>query len=444
MIFIKFERNNICIPAMTIHGGRLKFHLRNDQTVPVFLLLLFTVALGFFIPATSSGGLIVKIILFILFLVLLYLLVFGSDGMKFLLKKLAVRTQETMADAMPEEAVDDSLWSGFGDAFRLYVQELLTVIRSAVVASCAGFYMQRGNDGLEFNAGENEHGHWNRRMFIDDGSLVDHVAKQKVPVLEDNLPIGTSLDGLPNAEIRSFLGVPLIRDDEVAGVLALGSNATQSFGEADQEFLVRCGELLSHVMTVCRRGLQWEMDQEVFRVLVELHGQLVYTEDEDGAVSHFVKEIRKLFSFDRFTLCIKEGNEGVIHHVYGQVDDFDRGTRFSLNEGLNGWIIKRNAPMIIADVEKGDYVRPRYYRDEYSKHGLRSFLGIPLGRGEEAWGCMSLESRLVNQYSEKGKDVLVLLSEHLYSTLERISLLSQLRELGQGGNTFHSPRFRME
>jgi transcriptional regulator with GAF, ATPase, and Fis domain len=186
------------------------------------------------------------------------------------------------------------------------------------------------------------------------------------------------------------------------------------------------------------------MDQEVFKVLVKLQNLLAQTKDEEGAVSSFVQEIRHLFSFDRFTLCFKEGNEGVIRHVYGQVDDFDRGTRFLLNEGLNGWIIKRNAPMIIADIEKGDYIRPRYFRDEYSKHGLRSFLGVPLGRGEEAWGCLSLESRLVNQYSEKGKDVLSLLAEYLYSTLERISLILQLRELGQGGNVSQSPRFRME
>lgn len=422
----------------------MKFRLRNDQAVAVFLLLLFTVALGFFLPATSSGGLIVKIILFILFLVLLYLVVFGSEGMKSLLKNITARSLEATEDAIPEEVPEDSQWSGFGNAFRVYVQELLSVIRSAVVASCAGFYLQRGNDGLEFNAGENEHGRWNRRMIIDEDSLVDHVAKQKVPILEDNLPIGTSMDGLPNSEIRSFLGVPLIREDEIVGVLTLGSDATQSFGEADQEFLIRCGGLLTHGMTVCRRGLRWEMDQEVFKVLVKLQGLLAQTKDEEGAVSSFVQEIRNLFSFDRFTLCVKEGNEGVIRHVFGQVDDFDRGTRFLLNEGLNGWIIKRNAPMIIADIEKGDYIRPRYFRDEYSKHGLRSFLGVPLGRGEEAWGCLSLESRLVNQYSEKGKDVLSLLAEYLYSTLERISLILQLRELGQGGNISHSPRFRME
>ena len=422
----------------------MKFRLRNDQTVSVFLLLLFTVALGFFLPATTSGGLIAKIILFVLFLVLLYFIVFGSEGMKFLLKNITARAPDATTDAIPEEVPEDSQWSGFGDAFRVYVQELLSVIRSAVVASCAGFYVQRGNEGLEFNAGENEHGRWNRRMFIDEGSLVDHVAKQKVPILEDNLPIGTSMEGLPNSEIRSFLGVPLIRDDEIVGVLTLGSDATQSFGEADQEFLIRCGGLLTHGMAVCRRGLRWEMDQEVFRVLIKLQSLLARTKDEEGAVSSFVQEIRKLFSFDRFTLCVKEGNEGVIRHVYGQVDDFDRGTRFLLNEGLNGWIIKRNAPMIIADIEKGDYIRPRYFRDEYSKHGLRSFLGVPLGRGEEAWGCLSLESRLVNQYSEKGKDVLSLLAEYLYSTLERISLILQLRELGQGGNISHSPRFRME
>ena len=127
-------------------------------------------------------------------------------------------------------------------------------------------------------------------------------------------------------------------------------------------------------------------------------------QEEEIAVVNFVEYIKRLFPFDRFTQCIKEGNEGVIRHVIGQVDDLDKGLRFPIDDGLNGWILKRNAPLLISDMEEGDYPRPRYYQGEGSKRGLRSFLGIPLADNSEVWGSVSLESRIENQYGEKEKE----------------------------------------
>ena len=106
----------------------------------------------------------------------------------------------------------------------------------------------------------------------------------------------------------------------------------------------------------------------------------------------------------------------------------DQGLRFSLNEGLNGWVLKRNTPLLVDDMEEGNYIRPRYSRDEDPKHGLRSFMGIPLGSGQGAWGCLSIESRSVNQYTVKERDVLLTLSIPFQITLERFHLRQRLKE----------------
>jgi transcriptional regulator with GAF, ATPase, and Fis domain len=211
------------------------------------------------------------------------------------------------------------------------------------------------------------------------------------------------------------------------GVLAIGSTATESFSEEDRDFLVQFGDLLTQVMGLCHRGLRWETDQEVYRVYSDLEHSLLLAHDEESVANSFIHQIHRLFPFDRFTLCIREGEEGHIRFVFGQVDTIDRGIRFPLEEGLNGWIIKRNVPLIIADMAEGDYVRPRYFVNENIKHGLHSFIGIPLTGGEqEAWGCISLESRTVGQYGEKGKQILTSLSIPLQLALERVYLKEKL------------------
>ena len=333
---------------------------------------------------------------------------------------------------------------GFGDIFRSYSQDFLTVVRTAMVASNVGLYLQKGQQELEFTVGESEFGQVAEPVLVNEGSLIDNVVKQKTSLLEGNLPIGTSLDGMEEVEIRSFLGVPLILANQVVGVLAVGSEATENFGDEDKDFLIKCGKLLTQVMTVCHKGLRWEMDQVVYNVHLELEKALQDVKDEENAVMSFVEHIKKLFPFDRFTFCVKEGNEGVIRYVYGQIDDLNQGVRFPLDEGLNGWVIKRNTPLFIPDMEEGDYVRPRYFRDENPRHGMRSFLCVPLGNEEGAWGAISLESKSVAKYGEKGKEVLMNLMIHLDSTLERIRLLQQLKQLKKGGTLSQAAQFQID
>jgi len=107
----------------------------------------------------------------------------------------------------------------------------------------------------------------------------------------------------------------------------------------------------------------------------------------------------------------------------------DREKRFPLEAGMAGLIMKRNAPVLIEDLNDSDYIRPRYLAGENPRHGLRSFLGIPLNRGtDEAWGCITIESRKAHLYSNKSKDIFSSLCVLLETNLERIHLQEQVRE----------------
>ena len=232
-----------------------------------------------------------------------------------------------------------------------------------------------------------------------------------------------------DAEVRSFLGVPLIFQNVVLGVLAVGSNATENFGEEDLNFMQRCAGLVTRVMILSYKGLQWEVDQEVYRLHTDLEKSLIGVQDEDQAILCFVQHIRSLLSFDRFTYCLRKGEEGIIRYVYGQMDNMGQGVSFPLDDGLAGWVLKRNVPLVLTNMMDGDYARPRYFQNEDKKHGLVSYLGIPLGSTELAWGSLILESKSVNQYGEKSKNVMLTLAVCLQIVLERIRLNHQLHEL---------------
>ena len=404
-----------------------------NQTLWVFILLLIGVCVGFFIPVSRGAwiGYIGKGLLFFLIVFVLYMLLFSQSE-----DEIPSSVEKSLEENSPdtsgvEQAGQDSSWKGFGEAFQDYYRTFLPLVRNTVVASCVGLYLKKGDGEIEFQAGDTEKMHFERRMPVAEGNLVEQIAKHKLPLLESNLPIGMNLSGIPNLEVRSFVGVPLILEDETVGVLAVGSTATENFGEDDREFLVQCGTIITRVMTLCHRGLRWEMDQEVYKVHLDLEKSLLDAVDEKSATLEFVSHIKKLFSFDRFTLNMRKGDDGIIQYVYGQVDDLDCGVRFPLDEGLNGWVIKRNAPLIVKDIADGDYMRPRYYSKENSKHGLHSFMSIPLsGSNKEAWGSLSLESKFKDQYGEKGREALSFLAIPFQITYELITLRKNLLSTG--------------
>lgn len=416
----------------------MKRTLNKNQLLGVFLVLSVMLAVGFFLPLGGSSwtGILIKGVLFITLFIALYSLIFDTrferqaDGPE----------KEEEADSMPAKPERDDGWSGYGVAFKQYSAALLGVIRSAVaVASSAAFYLRKKDGSLELQAGESPSGILQERHRIRDDDLVERVVRQKGVILESNLPFGIHLAGLSGHEIRSFLGVPLMVRDEVAGVLAVGSDATGSFGEADENFLQRCSQLLVQVMTLCHRGLQWETDKKVFTAHIDLERELSHALHEENALNAFVANAKQLFFFERLTFCSRDGAEGMIRHVYGQIDDMDREKRFPLEAGLVGLVMKRNSPLIIEDLNDSDYIRPRYLTGENPRHGLRSFLGIPLNHGtDEAWGCITIESRKPKLYSGKSREILNSLCGLLETNLDRIDLQEQVKAKQQDKNKTNS------
>lgn len=306
------------------------------------------------------------------------------------------------------------------EGFQWFYKEYLSLLRASMVASCVGLYLKK-QDSLILLGGDADEGYAGGSVVVPEGDLLETVGRQREPILEGNLPFGMHLSGYEGSQIRSFLGVPLLWGDKLAGVLAFGSQATESFSDEDKQFALRSGRLLTHAMALFYMGIHWESSDSVSRIHIQLEKQLRMIDDMNQAAVFFADAIRSLFPFERFTLCERDGEEGVVRAVVGQIDDVDRGYRFPLNDGINGWVMKRRAPLLLDDMKSGDFKRPRYSKSENPKHGMRSFLGIPIGHGEVAWGCICLEHSMANKYQEKNKEMLYTLSFALEATLERLS-----------------------
>ncbi|MBN2415957.1 GAF domain-containing protein [bacterium] len=391
----------------------------------IYLVFVMIIGAGFFLPLAEAGwlGFLIKASLFLFVSCVVYYVVFHTEGSISFTRESARRLDGALKKPA-EESPDLQLgeqdgWQGFNDAFREYCNDFYTVVNQSLITSCIGLYMGNEHSDLHFFSGRTEGERVEGPRRVDPNGVVELSFRRKEPVLEGNLPIGSHLCGLNACDIRSALSVPLMMHSSIVGVLAVGSKTVDHFSDDDKEILVRFGRLMTRVMAVCYTGLRWEADRTVYQVHLDLEKALQQCVDEDCIIDAFIGQLRKLLSIDRFTYCRREGEEGTVVYVYGQVDHVDRGQRFPLDEGLNGWVLRRNAPLIIPDIEEGRYIRPRYFKDEDIKHGLHSFLGIPLARpGADAWGCLSLENRASAMYDQKAADIVHMLAIPFRAALE--------------------------
>jgi len=108
-----------------------------------------------------------------------------------------------------------------------------------------------------------------------------------------------------------------------------------------------------------------------------------------------------------------------IEKSVGLDDPFKQGYEFSLNEGLNGWVILKNKPYLIDNIDKGEYFIPRFVRSEKTNYSLRSFLSVPIQAENGALGMITLEDKTENKYTEKDKHSLMQFADILATALGR-------------------------
>lgn len=161
---------------------------------------------------------------------------------------------------------------------------------------------------------------------------------------------------------------------------------------------------------------------------VSLNNKFEMAEKLNTAVSsnecleYFCGFVINNFEASKMTIALRENSDSqtaIIKKAIGTDDPYKKGFEFPLDEGLNGFVIMKNKPHLIDDIEKGEYFVPRFSKEEKTNYGLRSFLSVPIEIKSNAVGMITLEDKLDNKYSVQDKENLINYSSILANALYR-------------------------
>ena len=247
---------------------------------------------------------------------------------------------------------------------------------------------------------------------------------------KDDIVIENSLDetkGLLNYyqdidyHPQSFLGLPVLLPDNEKLFFVFDSHHAAHFNIEDSSILTN---------VIKNTGIWLQTRIKAYDILAELNFQkklvefvrlLNQSKSISAALEQFTLLVSQEFEASRLTISFVQKNKdlAVIKKVVGQQDEFAENIEFPLDEGLTGWVISKDKPYLIEDMEKGEYFIPRYNKSEKSNFGLRSFLGIPLTAAERTVGAITLEHRAASKYHETDKTRLNQYASLFSSTFNR-------------------------
>lgn len=391
----------------------------------LLIILLGMIVLGFFL--IDIGGMnevtrIFRLVLLVSAVFLVYLLwprerleeamePEGEDPFDF---QNIVENVESFSFVPGEEKVD------FYQELDRFFDNLVKMIRATFVAHSAVIFLWDTHSEklrVEFFATQSK-GLRRGDLVETKGTLPGSVFVNQTAVLEQNIPDEAQPVNYyhDTRKIKSFLAVPLTINNEVRGVLSVDSLVAHDFSEEDLELLKAYENLISHGIRLIGEREKSQLVNQSLRAqqifLTELNEELSY----DNLYSAVGSACRVVYRFDRLTIATidSENSEmGIVTKVIGQRDAMGEGFRFPLNDGITGWVIRKNKPLLLGDLEKGDLFRPRYAASDKSNFGLRSFLGAPISFRNQVFGMISIESKQPDYYSEWDQHLLILLAANV-------------------------------
>jgi GGDEF domain-containing protein len=123
-----------------------------------------------------------------------------------------------------------------------------------------------------------------------------------------------------------------------------------------------------------------------------------------------------------------EPNKSKITFISGQVNSLNIGQEYPNDEGLLGWVHRKNKSLLVDNFATKENYIPRLFLKENPSEELMSLIAVPVVINEEAKFVISVESRKPHQYSEQHKKILETMAYQIASYLQKEKIIRQLVE----------------
>jgi signal transduction histidine kinase len=258
------------------------------------------------------------------------------------------------------------------------------------------------------------------------GGFAGRIAAEKRPVILDDVDHAHVLNPLLREKgIKSMLGVPLVVEGEVRGVLHVGSLHFRAFDEDEVELL----QLVADRAALAIEHARLFEAERAARVRIE-HVQAV----TDAALAHLevnellnvlLPRIRDILDADTCAVLLldEQTNELVARAALGIEEEV--GVRIPLGAGFAGRVAEEARPMVI-DVDEYPVYNPILRQKR-----LKCMVGVPLLVRGVSLGVLHVGTLTPRRFTRAEVELLQIVAERVAIAIERAQLHEELIQLDQ-------------
>ncbi len=244
------------------------------------------------------------------------------------------------------------------------------------------YYVDRGNilKALPLSLGEG----LTSKVIMDRQPLL-------VGTFEEQIRLGAILEADERA--NTYLGIPIISGDFVAGVVSVQSYEENAFRDPDIRLLTTLASSMGVALENARlfnetQRLLKETEQRAGELAaISTVSQALVAETElDSMIQLIGSQMREIFEADIVYVALLDSQTDLIYFPYQYGEDF--GT-LKLGEGLASKIIQSGQPLLI---NKGIEERRKELGTSLVGKESLSYQGVPIYSGKETIGVLSVQS----------------------------------------------------
>ncbi|NJN15418.1 MAG: GAF domain-containing protein [Oscillochloris sp.] len=365
---------------------------------------------------------------------------FVADRLEVLLHEEHRRSQ-----ALQQRALDDALGQIASASHALVGREnvlesILSRLADFVTYDSAGVFAYHDTDYARLVGGR---GYRNAGadivLYMGPGSLPWQIAQEHRAHYIPDVQQLPQWQDVPDADlVRAWIGVPLLVDNAMIGLLTIDRWTPHSFEPRDIVIAERFGAHLALTIRNARMVQEAQNRANQLQALHQLGVEIGVIYDEQQLFETLVRLIQRTFGYYQVCVATIENHEVVLQSVFGEVADkteFGTLQRYTVERGITGWAARYAETVLVNDVRHDS----RYALvDRLSK--ARAELVVPIKSEGEVLGIIDIESSLIGAFGESDIQVIEALAGQIGIALRNIRRYRELEHTQS--HLLHGERLR--
>jgi signal transduction histidine kinase len=260
------------------------------------------------------------------------------------------------------------------------------------------------------------------------GGFAGRIAALKEPVILEDVDHADVLNPLLHEKgIKSLLGVPLVVEGEVLGVLHVGSLVYHSFTPDEVELLQLVGDRAALAIDHARLfEAERSARQRLENVQAVTDAALAHLE-VDELLAVLLPRIREILRADTCAVLLldAQSNELVARAALGIEEEVEQGVRIPFGEGFAGRVAAEGQARAI-NVDEYPVWNPIL-----RQKGIKAMLGVPLIVAGASLGVLHVGSLTPRAFTRDEFELLQLVAQRVAIAIERARLHEETVQLDQ-------------